>query len=137
MKMAAIALVALLCCLQASARDPFRLQSDDVVVFLGGTNLLHQQQAGYLEVLMTQAFPEAKAKFRDFTWEADTVFRQGTVIERWRKDGWKTKGFGDLTQQLKSTSATVIVAQFGQMEALHGVDPDVFERGYEELLKQF
>ena len=64
------------------ASEPFRLVEDDVVVFLGGTNMLYLQEAGYLEAMLTRAFVESRPKFRDFTWEADTVFRQGTVIER-------------------------------------------------------
>jgi len=41
------------------------------------------------------------------SWEADTVFRQATVIERWRTDG-----FGKRDDQLKWVGATVVVAQF-------------------------
>ena len=106
-----------------AAVESLVLRSDDVVVFMGGANLLHQQQSGYLETLMTQAAVRQNAsgiRFRDFTWEADTVYRQGTVIERWRKNGWRRKGFGDLNEQLKTVNASLVVVQFGAMEALEG-----------------
>ena len=53
-----------------------------MVVFLGGTNMLHLQQAGYLETILTQSQTTGGTRFRDLSWEADTVYRQGTVIER-------------------------------------------------------
>ncbi|HAD61670.1 MAG TPA: hypothetical protein DCG12_20730 [Planctomycetaceae bacterium] len=115
--------VALISLQPVQAVDRLPLGSNDVVVFLGGANLLRQQQSGYLETLMTEAAVRQDAagiRFRDFTWEADTVYRQGTVIERWRKDGWRRKGFGDLNEQLKTVKASLVIAQFGAMEALEG-----------------
>ena len=69
----------------AAAAEPFRLAADDVVVFMGSANMLHLQQAGYLETILTQSQPTGGTRFRDLSWEADTVFRQGSVIERWRE----------------------------------------------------
>ncbi|HIF34284.1 MAG TPA: c-type cytochrome [Planctomycetaceae bacterium] len=97
------------------AQRKFELSDDAVVVFAGGTNMVHLQQAGYLEAILTQAFSSARPKFRDLSWEADTVYRQGTVIERWRKDG-----FGSRDDQLKRLGATVVVAQFGRLESMAG-----------------
>ena len=95
-------------CSPGRAADPVSLSQDDVVVFLGGTNMVRLQRAGHLETMLTAAHAEAPPRFRDLSWEADTVFQQGSVIERWRKDG-----FGARDAQLKRVGATVIVAQFG------------------------
>ena len=75
-----------------------KLDKGDVVAFFGGTNMVRLQRAGYLETLLSRHFNN-RVKFRDLSWEADTVFEQGSVIERWRPDG-----FGDFDGQLKRVS---------------------------------
>ena len=95
--------------------------------------MVRLQQAGYLEAMLTKAFPAARPQFRDFAWEADTVFGQASVIERWRTDG-----FGDRDQQLQRTGATVVIAQYGRMESLAGADRlEEFVRAYEDLVDAF
>ena len=117
-----------------NAVEPFQLAADDVVVFLGGTNMLHLQQAGYLEAILTRSqAATAGTRFRDLSWEADTVFRQGTVIERWRKDG-----FGSRAEQLQRVETTVVIVQFGQLESMAGPDHiDRFVKAYQQLIDQF
>ena len=121
------------------ADDEFALRKDDVVVFLGGTNMLRLQQAGYLEAMLTLEFATQRPKFRDLSWEADTVYRQGSVVERWRRDGFRTvKGLGNLEDQLKRVGATVVIAQFGQLESLDGPERlDEFIGAYERLVPIF
>lgn len=123
----------------SSVAAEFKLAPNDVVVFLGGTNTLYMQRAGYIESILTRSFAEERPTFRDLSWEADTVFEQGTAIERWRAkahfddDG----GMGDLVEQLKSLNATVVIAQFGQLECLDeesGVEQ--FADAYAGLLKR-
>jgi putative heme-binding domain-containing protein len=115
------------------AHDRFALAENDVVGFVGGTNMGRLQQAGYLEAMLTRAFAAARPKFRDLAWEADTVFRQGTVIERWRKDG-----FGGRQDQLKRVATTVVIAQFGRLESLAGPEGvGQFTRAYEQLVEAF
>lgn len=118
----------------------FELSRNDVVVFAGGTNMVHLQQAGHLETILCYAFASARPKFRDLAWEADTIFRQGTVIERWRKNAHFADlgGLGDLEGQLKRVGATVVIAQFGQLESMAGADGlDKFARAYGELIDTF
>ena len=82
---AVISVVGFLNCAGTSWSETLlKLERDDVVVFLGGADMVHLQQAGHLEAMLTRAFASHQPKFRDLAWEADTVFRQGTVIERWR-----------------------------------------------------
>ena len=38
----------------SAAQSQFALRKDDVVVFLGGTNMVHLQQAGHLEAMLTE-----------------------------------------------------------------------------------
>ncbi len=122
---------------ETSPAEEFRLAEDDVVVFLGGTNMLRMQQAGYLEAQIARSFPNVRAKYRDLAWEGDTVFRQGTVIDRWRKQAHfgDLKGLGSLADQLDRLNANVVIVQFGQTESLAdsaGVDP--FVNAYNDLL---
>ncbi|MEC9031888.1 MAG: hypothetical protein VYB15_08410, partial [Planctomycetota bacterium] len=126
--------VVLLCAAgSVRAKAPFKLSGDDVVVFAGGANMLYLQQAGYLEAILTKAASPAKARFRDLSWEADTVFRLGSDIERWRKDG-----FGRRDEQFKRVGATVFIAQFGQLESLEGSGGVArFRDAYGKLLDAF
>ncbi|MFL2867108.1 MAG: hypothetical protein ACJZ8Y_18000 [Pirellulaceae bacterium] len=66
--------------------EKIRLEDGDVVAFLGGTNMVRSVRAGALEYYLTDAFvnAETEVRFRDLSWEADTVYRLGTVKERWR-----------------------------------------------------
>ena len=115
-----------------------KLQRDDVVVFLGGADMVHLQQAGHLEAMLTRAFASQQPQFRDLAWEADTVFRQGTVIERWRQDGHgDLDGFGDLEQQLRGLKATVVIAQFGRVSAMAGdAGLAAWAAGYRQLTER-
>ncbi len=56
------------------AVERFQLAEDDVIAFVGGTNMVHLQRAGHLESALTRAFASFHLKFRDLAWEADTVF---------------------------------------------------------------
>ncbi|MDE0736475.1 MAG: hypothetical protein OSB47_11675, partial [Pirellulaceae bacterium] len=106
------------------------LQENDVVTFLGGTNMVHLQQSGQLETLLVRSFAKARPRFRDLSWEADTVFRQGSVIERWRKDG-----FGNRDDQLKRVGTTILFIQFGQLESMSGpAGLEPFRKSYQQLI---
>ncbi len=112
------------------AADRFVLVEGDVVVLAGGTNMVRLQQAGHLEAALSRAFASARPKFRDLAWESDTVFGLGTVIERWRPDG-----FGKRDEQFRRVGTTVVIAQFGRMESLAGrVGLERFTAAYGELI---
>lgn len=118
-------------CLPVPASElSFQLEPDEVVAFVGGTNIVNMQKAGYLESMLVAAYPDANLRFRDFAWEGDTVEQQGTVSERWRKGK-----FGNLSQQLLDHGVTTVFVQFGQCEALKEVEriPSFIE-AYDRLL---
>ena len=80
-----------------AAESSLKLTKDDVVVFLGGTDMVRAQRSGHLETLLTANFKNDLPKFRDMSWEGDTVFALGTEIDRWRSGGFRgIKGLGNL-----------------------------------------
>ena len=116
-----------------AAGEDLQLVDGDVVVFMGGANMVRGARAGLLETYLTDAFvdEQAEVRFRDLSWEADTVYRLGTVRERWRSDG-----FGNRVEQFRRVGMTVAIMQFGKMEAMQGVESlDAFEEHYRGLLK--
>ena len=115
------------------APSPLRLEEGDVVVLAGGTDMVYLQRAGYLETISTDAFADVHPTFRDLSWEADTVFRQGSSLERWREDG-----FGDWDAQLERVGATVVIAQYGKLESMtrrEGLES--FKSAYSALIDGF
>ncbi|MED6314398.1 MAG: hypothetical protein VX704_05125, partial [Verrucomicrobiota bacterium] len=105
------------------AVSPLKLTKDDVVVFLGGTDMVRAQRSGHLEALLTSEFRNDVPRFRDLSWEADTVFALGTEIDRWRSGGFRgIKGLGNLETQLVNLKATVVIVQLGKNEAFAGVE---------------
>ncbi len=116
----------------AIAQEKFTITEDDVVAFLGGTNMVRLQKSGDLESLITLHFAKEKPRFIDFSWEADTVYRLGTVIDRWRKGA-----YGDLIKQLNRFQTTKAILQFGLMESMEGKDElPRFVEAYNRLLDQ-
>jgi putative membrane-bound dehydrogenase-like protein len=109
------------------ANGKFTLDEKDVVVFVGQENFVRDQKAGELESMLAATFAAQKPRFRSMAWEADTVYEQ-----------WRDLNFGSWTRQLETAGATVVIAQFGQMEALDGVKrlPE-FVAAYHRLLDQF
>ena len=105
----------------------FQLTSNETVVFIGQENFVREQKAGEIEAQLASAFAEKAPRFRPMAWEADTVYEQ-----------WRDLNFGPWAGQIESAGATIIVAQFGQMEALDGVGrlPE-FTTAYHRLLDQF
>jgi len=105
----------------------FVLTAEDVVVFVGQENLVRDQKAGELETLLASGFKKKGPRFRPMAWEADTVYQQ-----------WRDLHFGSWEEQLNAAGATVVIAQFGQMEALDGVERLAeFTSAYHRLLDQF
>jgi mono/diheme cytochrome c family protein/glucose/arabinose dehydrogenase len=105
----------------------FTLGENETVVFTGGTNFVREAKSGALEALLTKAFAKQKPVFRSMAVDADTVYVQERELN-----------FGTWRQQLEAVGATVVIAQFGQMEALDGVAklPE-FVAAYHRLIDEF
>ena len=113
--------------LAAFPEGTFALIENEVIAFVGQENLVREQKAGYLEAMLASAFAKQAPRFRPMAWEADTVYEQ-----------WRDLHFGSWSRQLETTGATMVVAQFGQMEALDGIGRLAeFTAAYHRLLDQF
>lgn len=112
--------------LPSFAAEPF-LRPHDVIAFVGGEDMVALSEYGYLELLLVRALPDYQLRFRNLAWEGDTVFEQ-------RRD----LNFPPLEAQLDKIGATVVIAQFGQMESLAGKEklPE-FIAAYEKLIERF
>ena len=104
----------------------FAVGAGDTVVFIGQENLVRVGRGGELEARLTLGSAGAPVRVRCMAWEGDTVYEQ-----------WRDLNFGDWKVQLDAVGATVVVAQFGQVEALDGVARlDAFTAAYARLLDQ-
>lgn len=153
MKHLLIALFATLVCASAAAQ-PFELKPNDVIALTGGSNMERTRFNGWLHTYLVASKPELNLTVRNFGWEGDTVF------EQWRDDGniemlderrraaerriqqetgsnsWRQQR--DWRQQLQEAGATVVIAQFGQMESLKGeAGLPAFIAAYEKLIGEF
>src|SRR3954469_3796596 len=90
---------------QSNGASPLR--SNDVVCWMGGANVVAGQQYGYLESLLRVSLPSFQLRFRSLAHEGDTVFSQP-----------RDYNFPSLIKQLDEAGATVVLASFGQTEAL-------------------
>ena len=111
--------------LSADVPIALTLRSNEVVAFVGGSDIAAAQHTGHLETLLAINFPGVR--FRNFGWEGDTVFAQ-------RRD----VGFPRMEEHLKRARATVVFIEFGRAEALSGSDtvPNFFA-AYEKLVREF
>jgi hypothetical protein len=87
------------------AATAIELRTNDIVAFVGGSDVAAAQFTGHLETLLAVKF--AGTRFRNFGWEGDTVFAQ-------RRD----VGFPPLAEHLKRAGVTVVFLEFGRAEAL-------------------
>lgn len=132
--------------------DPL-LKPDDTVALVGGANIERTRLYPYLQTQLVAAFPEGTLKVRNFGWEGDTVFEQWRdkgdveklddkrreaekrIQEQTGSTSWRQQR--DWEQQLDEARATVVLAQFGQMESLAGPDGvPAFIAAYEKLITE-
>lgn len=112
--------------LLAFQAQAFSFRTNDVIAFLGGTDVVTAQQSGHLEALLTVHYRSLNLRFRNFGWEGDTVFAQPRDF-----------GFPPLEHHVKAAEATVIVCEFGRAEALEGRSTAEFGAGYSKFLARF
>jgi len=112
-------------CLVGAATSPnFVLRSNDVVAFVGGSDVAAAQFAGHLETLLAVKFPGVR--FRNFGWEGDTVFAQPRDF-----------GFPPISEHLKRAGATVVFLEFARAETLDSKRSVTnFSAAYEKLINE-
>jgi hypothetical protein len=104
----------------------FSLATNDVVAFVGGSDVAAAQYSGHLEALLAIHYRGMGIRFRNFGWEGDTVFERPRDI-----------GFPSLLSNLQKAGVTVVVVQFGRAEALDGKKSVTeFRRAYARLLDE-
>ena len=100
------------------------LPAGGVVALVGGEAMLAAAEAGYLEAEILRELPGRQLRFRCLAWEGDTVFEQ-------RRD----LNFPTIESQIDQVAASVVVAQFGEMESLAGESKlGEFVAAYEGLI---
>ncbi len=105
----------------------FALGTNETVVFIGQENFVREQKVGELESLLAAGYAAKQPRFRFMSWEGDTVYEQ-----------WRDLNFGSWTAQLEAAGATMVIVQYGQMEALDGkARLTEFTTAYHRLLDQF
>ena len=105
----------------------FTLEQDEVIVMAGQENLVREQKVGEFEAVFGTAYAAKQPRFRSMAWEGDTVYEQ-----------WRDLNFGDWKAQLDAAGASIVIAQFGQMESFDGVKRLAeFKSAYHRLLDQF
>ncbi|MBG99338.1 MAG: hypothetical protein CMN58_03200 [Solibacterales bacterium] len=107
-------------------KSGFTLEENDVVAFIGGTGMVKQMESGVLESFLIRAAGGRNVFFRDLAWQADTVYLRQ-----------RPRNFGTQAQALSRIGATIVVASFGQIEAMERMDnlPE-FIKAYETLLEE-
>lgn len=105
----------------------FVLESNEIVVLTGQTNLVLESKSGELESILASAFAKNEPSFRSMAWEGDTVYEQ-----------WRDLNFGSWKGQLDAAGASAIIMQFGQVESFDGKAriPE-FKAAYHRLIDQF
>ena len=105
----------------------FTLEHDEVIVFTGSENMVLEQGTGALESRLVMKWRDVAPKFRHMGWEGDTVFRQNRMME-----------WGAWPANLEAAGATVVMAWFGQVEALDATkSAGDFSNSYGALLDEF
>ena len=105
----------------------FSLEPNEVVVFAGQTNLVRDQKSGELESILASAYAQKIPSFRSMAWEGDTVYEQ-----------WRDLNFGAWKAQLDAVGASIVMAQFGQVESFDGAAKlPQFASAYHRLIDQF
>ncbi|MFT5126742.1 MAG: hypothetical protein ACI8W8_000337 [Rhodothermales bacterium] len=102
----------------------FTLEPGDTVVTLGDSNAEAMRQFGFLETSLQLSFPDARARFRNMAWQADTVFQQQ-----------RPRNFGDLPSHLRDVGASVIFLHFGRAEVIEQRSVSDFINTYSTLVK--
>ena len=106
--------------------EPFELKDQDRVVMVGATFIEREAQFGYIETVLTTAWPEHQITFRNLGWSGDTVWAES----RGNFDPPQV-GYQRMIALIKELKPTLIVFGYGQNESFAG------DAGLEPFVRQF
>ncbi|MCA9138431.1 MAG: hypothetical protein KDB00_16785 [Planctomycetales bacterium] len=113
-------LVALIPAVCVNSAEPFQLGDGDRVVMIGDALIEQEQYFGWIEVMMTTAFPDQDVTFRNLGWNADTPAGDSRYGLSLVQAGHEPEGeaWRQLQQQIELTKPTVAVLGYGMANAL-------------------
>lgn len=122
------------------ASEQLEFQDGERVVMLGDSLIEQEQYSGWVELMLTTAFPDRQVTFRNLGWSADTPdgkSRAGLSLLQAGKEG-PDEGWKQLQSQLELTRPTFLILGYGMASALEGGEAGVsaFVRDYQRLLKR-
>ena len=111
---------------------PLELRDGERIALLGGTFIERMQSHGYLETLLTAAYPDRDLKFRNLGWSGDNVWGHSRAVFN-----TPDKGFDRLLRDLKLANPTLILVHYGENEAHAGqAGLELFRAGVNRLLDE-
>lgn len=120
----------LLVTLLLNASLQLELKDGDRVVLVGGALIEREQQFGHVEVMLHAMNPDKKFSVRNLGWSGDTVWGDARAGFGTQKDGYKK-----LVEQIKATSPTVLILNYGSTEAFAGKENiQNFIKAYTQLI---
>lgn len=120
------------CCLllavaaSLSAAEAFDLKHGDRVLLVGGTFVEREGNYGYIETLLTTAWPDRKITFRNLGWSGDTVWADSRGLFDPPAEGYKR-----MIALISELKPTVIFLAYGANESFAG------DLGLEPFVKQY
>lgn len=102
------------------AAEPFELRDGDRVVMIGDGLIEQEQYFGWIEVMMTTAFPDRDVTFRNLGWNADTPSGDSRSGLSLVQAGYEPEGeaLRQLQNQIELTKPTVVLLGYGMASAL-------------------
>ncbi|MBP7140628.1 MAG: HEAT repeat domain-containing protein [Opitutaceae bacterium] len=105
-----------------AAEAPFELRDGDRVVFIGDRLIEGEQEAGWIELMLTTQFPGRSVTFRNLGWNGDTPGGESraslSLIQAGREppdEGWR-----QLVRQIEETKPTVALLGYGMASSFAG-----------------
>ena len=135
-----LAILSVFVAYNSSPAADFKLTSGDQVVFLGDALAEQEQYSGWVELMLTTAFPDQQVSFKNLGWSGDTpagASRFGLSLMQAGREP-KDEGWKQLQQQLELTKPSVIFLFYGMASALEGgmAGLPAFVREYKDLLER-
>jgi lysophospholipase L1-like esterase len=113
-----------------AADKPFTMPENPNIAFVGNTLVERDQEHGYFETRLIEAFPDKNIIFRNLGWSGDTV--RGEARARF---GQPIDGFNHLASHIADMKPNVIFVNYGLNEAFAGpAGLDAFNDNLKKML---